>query len=578
MVWTRRSLVLAILLLAALPPPIVGQTAAVAQPQAAPPRPDPLATAIATAARTAQTTDLPATLVYSNRPIVELRATALGRSPSARAAAAADLLDRLVDRVPAGRVTTRAFDAAVAIGIDANPVFVVLTADVDPLAGEDLATKTAEATSRLQVAFDEAVELRTPAKLVTGALVALAVTVLYILAIWGLVRIDRRLAARLSRAAERRLLALPGGDIMVGIAHAPTYLRRAFTFGSVILGVVLTYAWLTIVLRRFPYTRPWGESLRAGLFTAAAATGRRVVDELPNLLAVLGIVIITRFLVRLTTLAFKAVEEGRIAIPGVYAETAQPTRRIAVALLWLCALIASYAYLPGSESDAFKGVSVFVGLIISLGSTGVMNQVMSGLMVTYSRAVRLGDFVKLADIEGTVTYLGTLSTKIKTARNEEITIPNALVVSYATTNYSRHAGSDGVFVPTSVTIGYDAPWRQVRALLLLAAERTPGVRTEPKPIVLQTALHDFHVQYTLLVCLEQPQRRYRVLDVLHANIQDAFNEYGVQIMTPNYEADPSGPKVVPPSRWYAAPAAPPPEIGRPATTADGAARERAEGA
>ena len=137
-----------------------------------------------------------------------------------------------------------------------------------------------------------------------------------------------------------------------------------------------------------------------------------------------------------------------------------------------------------------------------------------------------------------------------------MTLPNGVIASSATTNYSRLAETEGVMTPTSVTIGYNTPWRQVQALLVLAAERTPGVRKEPKPLVLQTALEDFYVRYTLLVCLERPQARGRVLAVLHANIQDAFNEYGVQIMSPNYEADPEGQKIVPRSEWYAAPAAP----------------------
>jgi small-conductance mechanosensitive channel len=227
-----------------------------------------------------------------------------------------------------------------------------------------------------------------------------------------------------------------------------------------------------------------------------------------------------------------------------------------VALLWIFALILSYEFLPGAKSDAFKGVTVFVGLIISLGSTGIMNQVMSGLMVTYSRAVRVGDFVRIGDVEGTVAQLGTLSTKIKTPRNEEVTLPNALVVTHAATNFSRHADA-GVMAPASVTIGYDVPWRQVQALLVMAAERTPGVRRRPAPVVLQTALGDFAVEYKVLVCVDQPHRRIVTLNALHANIQDAFNEYGVQIMSPSYEADPSERKTVPPSQWYAAPAAVP---------------------
>jgi small-conductance mechanosensitive channel len=224
------------------------------------------------------------------------------------------------------------------------------------------------------------------------------------------------------------------------------------------------------------------------------------------------------------------------------------------ALLWVLAVVLAYPYLPGSNSDAFKGVSVFLGVVLSLGSSGIVNQMMSGLTLTCSRAVRIGDFVKIGDVEGTVTHLGSLSTKVKTQPGEEVTIPNGVVTTCVTTNYSRFADSEGVFVPTSLTIGYDTPWRQVHALLLLAAARTPGVRADPKPVVLQTGLQDFYVQYTLMVCLETPQLRAPTLDALHASIQDAFNEYGVQIMSPNYEADPVGPKVVPIDQWHAAPA------------------------
>jgi small-conductance mechanosensitive channel len=530
------------------------QVRAHAQPPAGHTQADAIAAAVAAAAQTATPAEHSATLYYSNRAIVEYRATVLGRTPQARASAADDLLDRLVTQVPNGRVATRTFGDAIAIGIDTHPVIVLYRADADPLEGEELTAKAAETAARLQLAFDEAVELHTPRRVITGLVIAVTATAIYIVVIWVLMRVHRRGAQRLSAEAERRLSQLPGADILVGVAHAPQYVRGAFTIAVVGVGLMLTYAWMTIVLRRFPYTRPWGESLRGGLVTVALTGWRAFIDQLPNLLTVLAIVILVRFLTRLVTLAFKAVEDGRVSLPAVHPETAQPTRRIIVALLWLFALVVSYEYLPGSGSDAFKGASVFVGLVVSLGSTGIMNQVMSGLMLTYSRALRLGDFVKIGDIEGTVSHLGTLSMKVRTTRNEEITIPNTIVVSNATTNFSRHAASDGVYAPTSVTIGYDAPWRQVHALLLLAAERTPGLRPTPKPVVLQTGLQDFYVTYTLLVSVEQPNRRVLTLAALHANIQDAFNEYGVQIMSPNYEADPDAPKLVPPSRWYAAPA------------------------
>src|SRR6185503_12050109 len=208
------------------------------------------------------------------------------------------------------------------------------------------------------------------------------------------------------------------------------------------------------------------ESLRGALGAIGTAAAARISAAMPNLFIVLVIALITRFLVKLATLFFAGIEEGRFTPGWMHPDTAAPTRRIVVALLWAGALVVVYPYMPGSQSEAFKGVSVFVGLIISLGSTGVMNQILSGLMVTYSRALKVGDFVKVANIEGTVTELGALATRVTTPRNEEITIPNALVLSDATTNYSRNS-EKGVMVSTGVTIGYDTPWRQVHALLQL---------------------------------------------------------------------------------------------------------------
>jgi small-conductance mechanosensitive channel len=264
--------------------------------------------------------------------------------------------------------------------------------------------------------------------------------------------------------------------------------------------------------------------------------------------------VLTRFVVRLTNLFFVAVQEGRISIPWIYPETLQPTRRLVLAGVWLFALALAFPFLPGSESEAFKGISVLLGLMVTLGSSGLVNQVMSGFTLTYSRALRVNDFVRVTDIEGTVTQIGALSTKIRTPPGEEVTIPNAVIVSHTVTNYTRFAETDGVFVPTSISIGYDVPWRQVHSLLIQAASRTPGVRAQPPPVVRQAELGDFSVKYTLLVSLERPQQRFAILAAVHANILDLFNEHGVQIMSPAYEADPAAPKIVPRDRWFAAPA------------------------
>jgi small-conductance mechanosensitive channel len=519
-----------------------------------------LALAIAGATVTAQTTrkSVPSgrvvALTFNNRLITELRATVLGHPPEERVASIQQRLHALVEQGAFGPVETRKFEDLTTIMVGSQIAFAIAPEDVDEVAGETIEAKTARATAALQTALQEAVELRTPGRLLRAGLEATGATLLLLLLLWGIRAADRVAERRLVEVASERLRRVPIGDSHVLQASRLLELtQRLVAFVAILAAAFVVYSWLTFVLRRFPYTRPWGESMREFLLSTVSHLALGFAHALPGLFTVAIIFLITRFFIRLINALFAGVENRRFTLPWVYPETAQPTKRLVNGLLWLFALIVAYPYLPGSGTDAFKGISVFVGLIISLGSSGVVNQVMSSFMITYSRALRLGDYVRVGEIEGTVTHVGMLSTKVKTPRREEITIPNAVLVSSTTTNFSKFAESEGVYAPTSVTIGYDVPWRQVEALLLMAAERTPGVRREPKPVVFQTALQDFYVQYTLLVSFERHDQRGPILNALHANIQDAFNEYGVQIMSPNYEADPAGPKIVPKDRWFEAP-------------------------
>jgi small-conductance mechanosensitive channel len=192
--------------------------------------------------------------------------------------------------------------------------------------------------------------------------------------------------------------------------------------------------------------------------------------------------------------------------------------------------------------------------MLSIGASGIVNQAVSGFMLMYTRALRPGEYVQIGEIEGTVKSVGYLTTRLETLRREEINMPNALVASNVTRNYSRLAAEGGLGVATKVTIGYDVPWRQVHAMLLMAAARVPDVVADPPPRVLQTALNDFYVEYTMIVRINEPSRRIAILSDVHAHIQDVFNEFGVQIMSPNYEADPAQAKVVPRDEWFKAPA------------------------
>ena len=232
-------------------------------------------------------------------------------------------------------------------------------------------------------------------------------------------------------------------------------------------------------------------------------------------------------------------------------------------VVWLFALAMAYPYLPGAQTEAFKGLSVLVGLMISLGATSVIGQGASGLILMYTRTMRVGEYVRIGDHEGTVVEAGLFVTRIRTGLGEELTVSNSIVVGSVTKNYSRVVKGAGFVLDTTVTIGYDAPWRQVEAMLLEAARRTEGVVQEPPSRVHQTALSDFYVEYRL-VTYAVPKRsvpRALVLTALHANIQDVFNEYGVQIMSPHYLGDPAQAKVVPRKDWFPAPAGPPGDEG-----------------
>ena len=269
-------------------------------------------------------------------------------------------------------------------------------------------------------------------------------------------------------------------------------------------------------------------------------------------MVVLGV---TRAIIDVLGYFFDNVARGRLRLPLLHPETIGATRRMVSILAWCLGFAVAYPFIPGSDSDAFKGLSVLVGLVLSLGSTGLVTQAMSGLVVVYSRALRRGDFVRVNDVEGVVSEVAALATKVVNVRNEEITIPNSVLVASPIHNFSKLAGTQGTLLACTVTIGYDAPWRQVHAMLIKAAERTPSVRKSPPPYVYQRALSDFYVEYELFAHVDNAEQRIPILSALHASIQDEFNEHGVQIMSPHFFSQPEEPVVVPKAHWFRAPAA-----------------------
>jgi small-conductance mechanosensitive channel len=538
------------------------QQAGGARVQGAQARPPAVVQPSLPAAFSIERTSEPATVTFFNRPIIVLRARVAGRTPTERVAGARRVLDELVDQGLTGPVTSLPFEGGVLLSVASRGVLVLTSLDIDDLSGETFEAVTAQAVSRLQQALNEATEAHAPRMLLRSAGLTVVMLTLGGLVLWGLSRAQRRISSTLVELAERNVTKAGIAPLdALRSSRVLDFQRHLATGLIVIVDLVVIYAATTFVLRQFPYTRPWGESMSGFLLMTFENLALGIAKGIPGLFTVLVIFAIVRVAVRLVRLWFDAVERGQARPRWIYPDTAQPTRRLVTTLLWLFAIVVAYPYMPGSQTEAFKGVSVFLGLMVTFGSSGLVNQIMSGFMITYSRAIRIGDFVKIGDVEGTVTQVGVLSTKVRSLWNEDVTIPNAVVVSQTTTDYSRFGDTEGVFIPTSVTIGYDAPWRQVQALLLLAAERTSGLRKTPEPMVLQEALQDFYVKYTLFACLERQDRRPYVLHALHTNIQDLFNEYGVQIMSPNYMYDPAAPKVVAKKDWFVAPARPDPPRG-----------------
>jgi small-conductance mechanosensitive channel len=383
----------------------------------------------------------------------------------------------------------------------------------------------------------------------------LIATLILIVLIWVLRTVRIRTLRRLETIAalpER----FPGiaGDLRPQLIQAAQSVIRMITTGVMLF---LGYLWLVYSLEQFPYSAAWGNQLGEFLVSLFLDFGRGALAAIPGLIAVVIVILLARWCVRVVNVVFKEMDRGKLSLPGLERETARTTQTLLIAAIWLFALVVAYPFIPGSDTEAFKGLSVLVGLMITLGSTGLINQVISGLFVIYSRSVRPGDYVRIGDIDGQVMNVGFLATKLKTPRQEEITLPHSVLVGAATTNYSRLAGDDGMVVTVSVTIGYDVPWRQVHSLLLLGAARTRGIRSEPPPRVLQRELSDFYVQYHLMAHLQEGENRAEVISELHAQIQDAFNEFGAQIMSPHFESQPEKKVFVPKPEWHAAPAPPP---------------------
>lgn len=430
----------------------------------------------------------------------------------------------------------------------AQELFKLYETDLEP--GKNLDKESAVIVNNLNELFYAKVEQEKISVILTGLMYTLFATIILIVAF----RLFNWLKDRTLRFFSiKRFNFLPklSGLNSRELCHGMVQFLIKIPFWMI--NLLFIYLWITYILSQFPYTKPWADSLGHFIVSKLLEILNSIISAIPGILMAAIIFYIVYVTTRIVNGIFLNIENEKLETRLFDSDTARITRRLIIFLLWLLAVIFTYPYLPGSSSDAFKGVSVFLGLLISLGSTGVVNQIMSGLVIVYSKSMTKGDIISVAEIEGMVKEVGFLSTKVITAKKQEVTIPNSVITTHKVINFSRVDEGNGVTMATTLTIGYDTPWRQVHAMLKLAAENTPKVRNDPPAEIVQNALSDFYISYELRVKLERAEDRFDTLSNLHANILDIFNEHEVQIMSPNFNSQPTEKVFVEKKNWFTSP-------------------------
>lgn len=388
--------------------------------------------------------------------------------------------------------------------------------------------------------------------LIRKALLALGALVLLIVLLYILLRMVRWLNTTIQERIRTRVESMENKSFhliqSVQLWKAFHLLFRALKIG---IFVVLIALFLQYILGLFPWTNKIAIYTLNLFLDPVLTMTRGFVAFLPNLAFLVVTYLVTRYLLKLVRLFFTGIQAGEISFGTFKHQWAMPTYRIVRLTIIIFAVIIAYPYIPGSDSNAFKGVSVFLGILLSLGSSSFIGNLIAGYSMTYRGAFNVGDRIQVDGQVGIVEDQKLLVTRLRSLKNEEIIIPNSVLLNSNIMNYSTKAKNGGLILHTTVGIGYETPWRQVEAMLKLAAARTEGLMKDPPPFVLQHTLGDFAVTYELNVYCDDVDRMPFHYTRLHQNILDVFNENNVQIMTPAYEGDPEIPKVVPADQWNA---------------------------
>jgi len=393
----------------------------------------------------------------------------------------------------------------------------------------------ADTLKRVQAAVQQYRDRRRVQALILAGVKALAVTMVFAALIWLIRRLYRSLRHRVSRGVESgRYRVQIQKAVIVPSDLGGSVLMTALTVGHWLAIFILLDIYIPLVLGFFPGTARTSQTILGWIYVPLGLVAGAIRDNVDEVFFVVIIGIISHYVIKVSNFFFRAIRDGKIRIEGFYADWADPTAKLVRVLILLLALVAAYPYIPGSRSPAFQGISLFLGLLLSIGGSATVANLIAGIVLTYMRAFQVGDYVRIADHVGDVVEKTLLATRIRTIRNVVVTISNVSVLGANIVNYSGVVREKGLALNTSVTIGYDAPWRTVHELLIAAARSTRHILHDPPPFVLQTALNDFYVTYEINAYTDQANRMDFIYGELHQNIQDKFNEAGVEIMSPHY--------------------------------------------
>jgi small-conductance mechanosensitive channel len=493
-------------------------------------------------------------VLLDGKLIFSIKEKVLSFAPADRAFAISSRLDKLA-RDPLLRIDSiTTLDNETTTDIVAGDLVIMTVTDSDAKVENKPRKELADIIARkIQTTLASHNSEYSTNSLVIGGIYAFAATIVLIVLITLINRYFPKFTAKIESWKGTRIRSvrfqsmeiLHEDRIVAIIISAAKWIRLL-----VILGFL--YLYIPLVFSFFPWTKGLAARLLDYVLTPVEKIGHGVITYLPNIFFIAVILVFTRFVIRFTKFFFSEIENRTITIPGFFPDWAEPTFKIVRFMIIAFAAVVAFPYLPGSESPAFRGISVFLGVLLSLGSTSAVANVIAGVILTYMRAFKLGDRVQIAETTGDVVEKTLLVTRVRTIKNVDITIPNAMVLGSHITNYSSSAISYGLILHTTVTIGYDAPWRQVHELLISAAAATENILELPAPFVFQTSLDDFYVSYELNAYTDKPLKMAVIYSDLHQNIQDKFNDAGVEIMSPHYSQLRDGNKTAIPEEYLPA--------------------------